>query len=151
MRLWSLHPKYLDAKGLVALWREGLLALRVLQGNTKGYINHPQLTRFKAHSDPIQAIHNYLHAVVDEAEKRNYHFDRSKLSPIQSIELIPITRGQITYEMRHLQNKLESRDNKRFEAINLSAKIKAHPSFKVIEGDIESWEKISEEYYGKKL
>jgi len=25
MRLWTLHPKYLDARGLVALWREGLL------------------------------------------------------------------------------------------------------------------------------
>lgn len=22
MRLWSSHPKYLDAKGIVALWRE---------------------------------------------------------------------------------------------------------------------------------
>ena len=26
MRLWTLHPKYLDAAGLVALWREALLA-----------------------------------------------------------------------------------------------------------------------------
>ncbi|WP_368086417.1 pyrimidine dimer DNA glycosylase/endonuclease V [Nitrosomonas sp. Nm34] len=26
MRLWSIHPKYLDAKGLLALWREGLQA-----------------------------------------------------------------------------------------------------------------------------
>jgi hypothetical protein len=29
-RIWSLHPKYLDARGLVALWREGLLAQAVL-------------------------------------------------------------------------------------------------------------------------
>ena len=36
MRLWSLHPRYLDAKGLVALWREGLLAQAVLKGQTKG-------------------------------------------------------------------------------------------------------------------
>lgn len=33
MRLWSLHPSYLDAVGLVALWREGLLARKVLQGH----------------------------------------------------------------------------------------------------------------------
>jgi hypothetical protein len=33
MRLWSLHPRYLDAKGLQAVWREGLLAKKVLQGN----------------------------------------------------------------------------------------------------------------------
>jgi hypothetical protein len=32
MRLWSLHPEYLDANGLVALWREALLAQAFLQG-----------------------------------------------------------------------------------------------------------------------
>lgn len=37
MRLWTLHPKYLDPKGLVALWRETLLAQRVLAGRTRGY------------------------------------------------------------------------------------------------------------------
>jgi hypothetical protein len=31
MRIWSLHPKYLDSKGLVALWRESLLAKNVLR------------------------------------------------------------------------------------------------------------------------
>ena len=46
MRLWSLHPKYLDIKGLVACWREGLLARKVLLDQTKGYKNHPQLIRF---------------------------------------------------------------------------------------------------------
>jgi hypothetical protein len=47
MRIWSIHPKYLDIKGLVALWREALLAKHVLEGRTKGYRNHPQLDRFK--------------------------------------------------------------------------------------------------------
>jgi hypothetical protein len=47
MRIWSLHPKYLDAKGLVALWRESLLAKQALESKTKGYKNHPQLNRFK--------------------------------------------------------------------------------------------------------
>ncbi len=47
MRLWSLHPKYLDRQGLLAVWREGLLAQKVLQGKTKGYKNHPQLKRFQ--------------------------------------------------------------------------------------------------------
>jgi len=37
MRLWTIHPKYLDAKGLVALWRETLLAKHVLEGKTPGY------------------------------------------------------------------------------------------------------------------
>ena len=47
MRIWSLHPRYLDAKGLVAVWRETLLAKHVLEGKTKGYKNHPQLNRFR--------------------------------------------------------------------------------------------------------
>ena len=47
MRLWSLHPSYLDSAGLVALWQEGLLARKVLSSQTKGYIHHPQLHRFR--------------------------------------------------------------------------------------------------------
>ena len=43
MRLWSIHPRYLDSMGLVALWREALLAQAVLRGETKGYKFHPQL------------------------------------------------------------------------------------------------------------
>jgi hypothetical protein len=143
MRLWSLHPKYLDAKGLVALWREGLLALHVLQGNTKGYINHPQLARFKAHADPIQAMHNYLHAVVDEADARDYHFDRGKLAPVQSIALIPVTQGQVAFETGHLQHKLQLRDKKRYEANNLTALLQIHPSFRMVEGEVESWERVN--------
>ena len=56
MRLWSLHPKYLDSKGLVAVWREGLLALEVLKGNTKGYRSHPQLTRFLQEGNPVETM-----------------------------------------------------------------------------------------------
>jgi len=141
MRLWSLHPKYLDAKGLVALWREGLLALHVLQGKTKGYVNHPQLTRFKAHSNPIQAINNYLLAVVDEADVRGYHFDRGKLSSIQSIELIPVTHGQIAYETDHLLHKLQARDPSKYEAYKLISLPEVHPSFTIVNGDIEHWER----------
>jgi len=48
MRLWSLHPAYLDARGLGALWREGLLAQAVLRGKTRGYRSHPQLERWRA-------------------------------------------------------------------------------------------------------
>jgi len=31
MRLWTIHPKYLDRQGLLALWREALLAQKVLR------------------------------------------------------------------------------------------------------------------------
>jgi len=66
MRIWSIHPKYLDTKGLVALWRENLLAKNVLEHNTRGYKNHPQLIRSKNSGTPLQAINHYLAAVYQE-------------------------------------------------------------------------------------
>ncbi|HLW43123.1 MAG TPA: pyrimidine dimer DNA glycosylase/endonuclease V, partial [Candidatus Acidoferrales bacterium] len=78
MRLWSLHPSHLDGKGLVALWREGLLAQNVLRGKTKGYRFHPQLNRFRATKKPVIAIGTYLRAVAEEAKSRGYSFDASK-------------------------------------------------------------------------
>src|SRR6186713_593859 len=110
MRLWTLHPKYLDAKGLVALWREGLLARAVLRGETKGYRNHPQLDRFRHRADPVAAIDAYLHAVVDEADARGYRFDRGKLGPAARPRPQLVGAGQLAYEWRHLMAKLCARD-----------------------------------------
>ncbi|UQT44387.1 pyrimidine dimer DNA glycosylase/endonuclease V [Akkermansia muciniphila] len=84
MRLWSLHPSYLDAVGLVALWREGLLARKVLQGQTKGYTRHPQLIRFRETENPIHVLDFYLKTVHDESTRRGYNFDLSKISPCES-------------------------------------------------------------------
>ena len=80
MRLWSLHPSLLDQKGLVALWREALLAQKVLQGKTKGYRYHPQLQRFRQSKTPLTTISAYLWAVHDEASRRGYSFDSSKIA-----------------------------------------------------------------------
>lgn len=145
MRLWSLHPKYLDAKGLVALWREGLLAKKVLEDATKGYRNHPQLHRFKSCTNPLVSINSYLHIVCDEAEERDYSFDRSKLSRRKTdVVLIKVTSGQVEYEWSHLMRKLEMRDPKMF-AINREFKRpRLHPLFKRVTGGIESWEIINE-------
>jgi hypothetical protein len=144
MRLWSIHPSYLDASGLVALWREGLLAQKVLQGGTKGYKNHPQLIRFKESKDPLSSISYYLSEVQKEAARRSYRFDETKIHPFKSKPLkINITRGQIDYEMKHLCSKLKTRDPKRFkETIGLE-EIKLHPLFKAIPGEVESWERLS--------
>ena len=46
MRIWSLHQQYIETKGLVALWQETFLSKHVLEGQTKGYKNNPQLIRF---------------------------------------------------------------------------------------------------------
>ena len=143
MRLWSIHPSYLDAKGLVALWREGLLARKVLMGQTKGYTNHPQLTRFKASKNPLDAINYYLEVVVHEADTRGYQFDSSKIILGIKPFHIPVTVGQLIHEISHLRNKLEKRDPDRI--VKLSEKpVKQHPLFKIIPGEIEEWEKVSD-------
>ncbi len=95
MRLWTLHPKYPDRQGLLALWREGLLAQAVLLGKTKGYRNHPQLQRFKSHHDPVAAIATYLTEVHREAARRDYRFDEKKVFQRRTTDRIPETKGQL--------------------------------------------------------
>jgi len=142
MRLWSIHPSYLDSKGLVALWREGLLAQKVLQGKTKGYKNHPQLVRFKNASNPNGAISKYLQYVAGEADNRGYNFDKNKIISAVFIGLIPVTDGQIKYEFQHLINKVKERDAKIYMMLTKIEKIEVHPMFAEIPGNIEKWEII---------
>ena len=105
MRLWSIHPKYLDSQGIVALWRETLLAQAVLRNETKGYRNHPQLERFKNCPEPLSAISIYLRSIYIESEARGYSFNESKIKPSIKPEIIKVTSGQINYEWLHLMSK----------------------------------------------
>lgn len=141
MRLWSLHPSFLDSKGLVALWREGLLAKAVLAEQTRGYKNHPQLERFKCQPDPQAAINAYLREVYREAERRGYRFDICKLDATRPCPRIRVTEGQLHYEWMHLQCKLLRRDPPRHARNASVTDIQPHPLMKVIHGEIESWER----------
>jgi hypothetical protein len=142
MRLWTLHPKYLDAKGIVALWREALLAQKVLQGATTGYKHHPQLLRFSKTKNPPAALAAYLKAVHEEAVRRDYKFDASKIGSQRSRGKIIETRGQLLYEWAHLKRKLKQRDPKRLSEF-ASVKIPAqHPLFKIVPGKVRDWEKV---------
>jgi hypothetical protein len=141
MRLWSLHPRYLDAKGLTAAWREGLLAQKVLQGGTRGYRNHPQLDRFKSQADPGAAIAAFLFAICQEANRRGYHFDERKILEAPATRLIPVTRGQLLYEWSLLRHKLQRRDPQKYRELGGVKDPEAHPLFGVIPGEIESWER----------
>jgi hypothetical protein len=140
MRLWSIHPKYLDAQGLVALWRETLLAQKVLAGKTKGYKHHPQLIRFRNTKVPMAAIGTYLHHIEIEAQARNYHFDRSKILKISPRIIIKVTSEQIQYESKHLLNKLSVRSPEVLQKWINHKKILPHPIFKIVLGEIENWE-----------
>lgn len=142
MRLWSLHPKHLDPVGLVALWREGLLAKKVIEGSTRGYQNHPQLIRFKESRDPLGSINLYLHMIVDEAQRRKYNFNRDKLIPRSetiNVGKLAITNGQLAYEREHLLNKLQIRNKPLFKVL-YQTKATQHPLFRIIKGGVADWE-----------
>lgn len=143
MRLWTLHPKYLDAKGLVALWREALLAQKVLQSQTRGYKSHPQLVRFRLQRDPSQSIAAYLHTVGEEADSRGYKFDATKIAASRSKQKMAATRGQLLYEWEHLQKKLQLRDPSRLTEIKQIPEPDANPLFDIVDGTVEVWEKRS--------
>jgi hypothetical protein len=140
VRLWSIHPRYLDPKGLVALWREALLAKAVLRGLTKGYRSHPQLARFKAAADPLAAIDYYLAAVCEEAESRGYSFDRGKVDWTARPKLLRLTRGQLLYERSRLLGKLLARDPNAAGRLAATGEPDHHPLFLLVEGEVEDWE-----------
>lgn len=143
MRIWSIHPKYLDAKGLVALWRETLLAKKVLEGNTKGYKNHPQLIRFKNSTHSLLYINLYLEEVFMEAHARDYNFNKNKFIVVkEKTKKLTVTIGQIEYEWKHLLDKLKKRDVNRYEKFQNIKEIDVHPIFYVIDGGGEDWEII---------
>lgn len=144
MRLWSLHPRYLDPQGLVALWREALLAKAVLRGETRGYLHHPQLTRFREQPHPRSTMNAYLAAIHEEATRRGYVFDRSKVGPVRDVPPVEVASGQLAHEWRHLQSKLAVRNPKLLLQWNRVATPDCHPLFRRRPGGIASWERVSE-------
>jgi hypothetical protein len=142
MRLWTIHPRYLDAQGLVALWRESLLARAVLRGRTEGYRRHPQLTRFRQCTAPLSAINLYLACVHAEAESRGYRFDRSKLGRITAEQRVIATAGQLRYEWDWLLGKLRLRSQSLYRRHLTVKDPSAHPLFHVVAGPIAEWEHV---------
>jgi len=140
MRLWSLHPKYLDGQGLVALWREALLAQAVLAGKTRGYKHHPQLKRFEESTAPRKYIAEYLRVVQAEGDRRGYHFDASKVGAGGSIEPLDVTEGQLAFEWEHLRKKLRERARKWMRELRSVEAPEPHPLFHVVEGGVAEWE-----------
>ena len=142
MRLWTLHPQYLDARGLVALWREALLAQKVLRGATKGYRHHPQLDRFRASRSPRAAIACYLAGILQEARRRGYAFDASKVPRARLRRVLDATEGQLLYEWRHLKRKLRRRDPACYKEWRSVKVPLPHPLFRIVTGGVQEWERI---------
>ncbi len=142
MRLWSLHPVLLDSAGLVAAWREALLAKKVLEGKTKGYKQHPQLVRFLQSPEPLVAINYYLKIIAEDAVRRHYNFDSSK---IESFTIpswkITVSNDQLDFEFQHLLAKTLKRDTSQYTKL-MHTSACPHPLFEPIVGPIEPWERI---------
>jgi hypothetical protein len=143
MRLWTLHPKYLDSAGLVALWREALLARAVLRGRTRGYRHHPQLERFRALERPVESLNRYLDAVYAEALRRGYAFDSGKLGRSVPGPRIGESTGQLAFERAHLLAKLRRRDPLRHARLVLTERPLPHPLFRVVPGPVRGWERAA--------
>lgn len=142
MRLWSLHPKYLDRQALVAGWREALLAKAVIAGLTNGYRHHPQLERFQQHPDPAFAINLYLKGLYEEALRRSYRFDSSKIGSTRPIARISVSTGQLDYEWLHLLAKVEHRSREWLHELENCNVIECHPIFTVEKGPVALWERV---------
>jgi hypothetical protein len=141
MRLWTIHPRYLDPQGLVALWREALLAKAVLRGETRGYKHHPQLARFRAHASPRSAINAYLAAVHAEAAARGYDFNRRKIGPVRRVAPIAATSGQLAHEWKHLMKKLAVRNRPLHARWRGARRADVHPLFRRVRGPVADWER----------
>ena len=140
MRLWTVHPRYLDGKGLVAAWREALLAQKVLRGETRGYTRHPQLERFRAEPKPVEVIATYLALLANEASRRGYVFDVSKISTPRFAGKLVETRGQLLFEWRHLKRKLRARSPRLYRECCGLACPSANPLFRIVQGPVREWE-----------
>jgi hypothetical protein len=144
MRLWTLHPRYLDSKGLVAAWREALLAQKVLRGATIGYRRHPQLVRFRSHRRPMHAIAAFLAGIAKEAQRRGYHFDESKISNPGLRGQISETLGQILHEWKHLRKKLKARSPDVYRQLATVEVPQPHPLFRIVPGPVRDWERTGD-------
>ena len=153
MRLWSLHPRYLDRQGLTATWREALLAQAVLAGRTKGYTRHPQLRRFQSTPDPVATVGAYLELVADEASARGYRYDRSRIitrpaDPAGWVGRLEVGTRQLEHEWGHLVAKLALRSPDWLASLKAAGAApetdvpEPHPLFRVVEGPVAGWEVV---------
>lgn len=145
MRLWTIHPRYLDGLGLVALWREGLLAQQVLRGRTRGYRHHPQVVRFRAHAHSLGCIASYLSAVHGESLVRGYRFDATKIGRSRAMVGLAETEGQLLYEWSHLMGKLRKRAPRLYRELQKVGVPDPHPLFRIVPGGVRSWEGVRAE------
>jgi hypothetical protein len=158
VRLWSIHPEYLDRMGLLGLWREALLAQQVLHGETENYKNHSHMQRFYAlpKEDAMQYMSDYLFFVWQEGKLRGYKLNVNHIKDPRNggslsgspRKLFTVSSGQLALEYQILCMRTRNRDHKHF--LGLEDKYPSHrmwvpkpnPVFTLIHGRKEEWEKF---------
>lgn len=91
----------------------------------------------------MRSINQYLTSVYKNSLERGYHFNKNKVNPNFIPTKLTVTDKQIKFEMEHLLTKMETRDPERFHKLSRKVKIDAHPLFRIIDGEIEPWEKLN--------
>jgi hypothetical protein len=65
VRIWDVHPGYLDRLGLLAEHREAHALLSVIRAGKRGYSRHPETLRWVSHVPALGARHDQLAAELD--------------------------------------------------------------------------------------
>lgn len=153
MRLWSLHPSYLDKQALQVCWADALQALEYYKQERaymKGITNdlspyfYPCLDRFRMTGSPIAHITNYLHGLCDESERRNTPFGRAKLPEFTPGLRLKVTDGQIAREEKLLLLQLNRRKQTQlWMDLFVAEYVQPHPLFEIVSGPVEPWETSS--------
>ena len=142
MRLWSLHPRYLDPKGLVALWREALARPGRAPGAIPGDIATIPSCSDSARSPlRVAASPSTFGPCTRNRSSEATASTGARLCTGGTVARVDVTRGQLDFEWRHLLAKLEKRNPPVLEALQNTGDPAPHPLFRVVPGAIEEWER----------
>ncbi len=130
MNLLSIHPKYLDKQALISLWREGLTAQKVLNGELTLKKESSLLKRFRQSGNPIKAIGAYLSMIASEGARQGCKLNHEKIiCPNFDSEAIELDSQQIIFEMNFLKDKLKKRDTQKYRELKQLHYIETNPVF----------------------
>ena len=118
-----------------------MLAQKVLAGKTRGYRHHPQLIRFQSQSRPLDSIGAFLRGLLDEAHRRGYRFDATKILSTKPVRRLAETEGQLLFEWEHLRSKLRVRSPLIFRHHQTIPRPEPHPLFRLVPGGGRDWGK----------
>lgn len=158
MRLWTIHPKYLDGKRLTSQWKEGIQMMHIWKeigenpepAKRLGYVSHPQVRRLSnllvADSGLISLLlHQHLTAVHEESVQRSYSFNKKLIDDLapdcKNAPKVYVTMGQVAYEFALMATK----NNEWSQKVAIDPYMLCNPIFQVVSGSIESWEKTKDE------